>query len=154
MSESKRNPIDITEIHCPDCCTVPAAEKGCHFQAGADAFTCAKCQLRIRRSYSGYLLTCEDLNEMLHGLKITSEAKALLRGGKEHKARQIQSGGTGGDAGGLPQLWRQDISDHEGRWIQALRLRRISQMHLRKQIRSAHFQSGCGGPAGQPAFTS
>ena len=55
---------------------------------------------------------------------------------------QIQSGGTGGDAGGLPQLWRQDISDHEGRWIQALRLRRISQMHLRKQIRSAHFQSG------------
>ena len=89
MSESKRNPIDITEIHCPDCCTVPAAEKGCHFQAGADAFTCAKCQLRIRRSYSGYLLTCEDLNEMLHGLKITSEAKALLRGGKEHKARLV-----------------------------------------------------------------
>ncbi|MGD0094319.1 MAG: topoisomerase DNA-binding C4 zinc finger domain-containing protein, partial [Planctomycetota bacterium] len=26
---------------------------------------------------------------MLHGLKITSEAKALLRGGKEHKARLV-----------------------------------------------------------------
>jgi len=89
VSESKRIPIGITEIHCPDSCTVPAAGKGRHFQIGADAFTCTKCQLRIRRSYSGYLLTCDDLQEMLHGLKITSEAKDLLRGGKEHKARLV-----------------------------------------------------------------
>jgi len=86
VSDFPRNPVEITAISCPDSCNIAAAEKGCHFQMGPDAFTCTKCPLKIRRSFSGYLLSCADLNEMLHGLKITADAKILQRKGEEYKS--------------------------------------------------------------------
>lgn len=44
---------------------------------GPDRFTCTKCQLRIWRHFMGYELTPTDLQEMLHGEKITSAEKVL-----------------------------------------------------------------------------
>jgi ssDNA-binding Zn-finger/Zn-ribbon topoisomerase 1 len=46
---------------------------------GPDRFTCTKCQLRIWRNFMGYELTPTDLQEMLHGDKVTSTEKTLTR---------------------------------------------------------------------------
>ena len=46
---------------------------------GPDRFTCTKCQLRIWRNFLGYELTPTDLQEMLHGDKVTSTEKTLTR---------------------------------------------------------------------------
>jgi ssDNA-binding Zn-finger/Zn-ribbon topoisomerase 1 len=46
---------------------------------GPDRFTCTKCQLRIWRNFLGYELTPTDLQEMLHGEKVTSTEKTLTR---------------------------------------------------------------------------
>ena len=70
---------DISEVSCPDSCNQPAGEKGCHFRMGPDRFTCTKCQLRIWRNFMGYELTPTDLQEMLHGDKVTSTEKTLTR---------------------------------------------------------------------------
>lgn len=67
----------ISEIACPDSCNQPEAERGCHFRMGPDRFTCTKCQLRVWRHFLGYELTPTDLQEMLHGEKITSTEKTL-----------------------------------------------------------------------------
>lgn len=67
----------ISEVACPDSCSQPESEKGCHFRIGPDRFTCTKCQLRIWRHFMGYELNPTDLQEMLHGEKITSSEKAL-----------------------------------------------------------------------------
>jgi ssDNA-binding Zn-finger/Zn-ribbon topoisomerase 1 len=75
MNESLRTLIDISDISCPDSCNQP--DKGCHFRAGPEQFTCTKCQLRIRRNFLGYELSATDLNEMLHGKKVTSDEKTL-----------------------------------------------------------------------------
>ena len=70
---------DISEVSCPDSCNQPAGEKGCHFRMGPDRFTCTKCQLRIWRNFMGCELTPTDLQEMLHGDKVTSTEKTLTR---------------------------------------------------------------------------
>lgn len=67
----------ISEVACPDSCNQPQAERGCHFRIGPDRFTCTKCQLRIWRHFLRYELTPTDLQEMLHGNKITSSEKPL-----------------------------------------------------------------------------
>jgi ssDNA-binding Zn-finger/Zn-ribbon topoisomerase 1 len=46
---------------------------------GPDRFTCTKCQLRIWRNFMGYELSPTDLQEMLHGDKVTSTEKTLTR---------------------------------------------------------------------------
>jgi len=46
---------------------------------GPDRFTCTKCELRIWRNFMGYELTPTDLQEMLHGDKVTSTEKTLTR---------------------------------------------------------------------------
>jgi len=46
---------------------------------GPDRFTCTKCQLRIWRNFMGYELSPTDLQEMLHGDKVTSTEKTLIR---------------------------------------------------------------------------
>lgn len=68
---------NISEVACPDSCNQPEQERGCHFRMGPDRFTCTKCQLRIWRHFMGYELTATDLQEMLHGEKVTSSEKAL-----------------------------------------------------------------------------
>lgn len=68
---------NISEVSCPDSCNQPEQEKGCHFRMGPDRFTCTKCQLRIWRNFMGYELTPTDLQEMLHGDKVTSSEKTL-----------------------------------------------------------------------------
>ena len=68
---------NISEVACPDSCNQPEQEKGCHFRTGPDRFTCTKCQLRIWRHFMGYELTATDLQEMLHGEKVTSSEKVL-----------------------------------------------------------------------------
>jgi len=70
---------DISEVSCPDSCNRPQEEKGCHFRMGPDRFTCNQCQLRIWRNFLGYELTPTDLQEMLHGDKVTSAEKTLTR---------------------------------------------------------------------------
>lgn len=67
----------ISEVACPDSCNQPENEKGCHFRMGPDRFTCTKCQLRIWRHFMGYELTPTDLQEMLHGEKVTFSEKTL-----------------------------------------------------------------------------
>jgi len=67
-----RRLYDISEVSCPDSCNQAEREKGCHFRMGPDRFTCTKCQLRIWRNFLGYELTPTDLQEMLHGEKVTS----------------------------------------------------------------------------------
>ena len=74
-----RRLYDISEVSCPDSCNRPQEEKGCHFRMGPDRFTCTKCQLRIWRNFLGYELTPTDLQEMLHGDKVTSSEKTLTR---------------------------------------------------------------------------
>lgn len=69
--------FNISEVACPDSCNQPEQERGCHFRVGPDRFTCTKCQLRIWRHFMGYELTATDLQEMLHGEKVTSSEKAL-----------------------------------------------------------------------------
>ena len=87
MSETK-NKMEISEVSCPDDCNMPDSQKGCHFKASEKEFTCTKCQLRIRRSYNGYVLQPSDIQEMLHGDKITTEEKCLKdRDGTESFAR-------------------------------------------------------------------
>lgn len=75
----------ISEVVCPESCNCPASERGRHFRAGPDCFTCTKCHLKIWRHFMGYELTPTDLQEMLHGDKITSASKALIwkKDGKE-----------------------------------------------------------------------
>ena len=75
----------ISEIACPDSCNQTKEEKGCHFRMGPDRFTCTKCQLRIWRNFMGYELSPADLQEMLHGEKVTSSEKTLTwkKEGKE-----------------------------------------------------------------------
>lgn len=68
---------NISEVSCPDSCNQPEQEKGCHFRMGPDRFTCTKCQLRIWRHFMGYELSPTDLQEMLHGEKVTSAEKTL-----------------------------------------------------------------------------
>lgn len=68
---------NISEVSCPDSCNQPEQEKGCHFRMGPDRFTCTKCQLRIWRHFMGCELTPTDLQEMLHGEKVTSSEKTL-----------------------------------------------------------------------------
>lgn len=79
----------ISEVTCPDSCNRPAPERGCHFRIGPDRFTCTKCQLRIWRHFMGYELSPTDLQEMLHGEKITSTEKTLTwkKGGQETTIR-------------------------------------------------------------------
>ncbi len=74
-----RRLYDISEVSCPDSCNQAGHEKGCHFRMGPDRFTCTKCQLRIWRNFMGYELTPTDLQEMLHGEKVTSTEKTLTR---------------------------------------------------------------------------
>ncbi len=74
-----RRLFDISEVSCPDSCNRPQEEKGCHFRMGPDRFTCTKCQLRIWRNFLGYELTPTDLQEMLHGDKVTLTEKTLTR---------------------------------------------------------------------------
>ena len=74
-----RRLYDISEVSCPDSCNQPEGEKGCHFRMGPDRFTCTKCQLRIWRNFMGYELSPTDLQEMLHGDKVTSTEKTLTR---------------------------------------------------------------------------
>ncbi len=74
-----RRLYDISEVSCPDSCNQAEHEKGCHFRMGPDRFTCTKCQLRIWRSFLGYELTPTDLQEMLHGEKVTSTEKTMTR---------------------------------------------------------------------------
>ncbi len=80
---------NASEIACPDSCNQPEQEKGCHFRMGPDRFTCTKCQLRIWRHFMGYELNATDLQEMLHGDKVTSTEKALTwkKGGQETTIR-------------------------------------------------------------------
>lgn len=73
-----RRLYSISEVACPDSCNQPESEKGCHFRIGPDRFTCTKCQLRIWRHFMGYELSPTDLQEMLHGEKITSSQKTLI----------------------------------------------------------------------------
>jgi ssDNA-binding Zn-finger/Zn-ribbon topoisomerase 1 len=73
-----RRLCSISEVACPDSCNQPDSEKGCHFRIGPDRFTCTKCQLRIWRHFMGYELSPTDLQEMLHGEKITSSQKTLI----------------------------------------------------------------------------
>lgn len=75
---SNRRLYTISEVACPDSCNQPDLEKGCHFRIGPDRFTCTKCQLRIWRHFLSYELTPTDLQEMLHGEKITSSEKTLI----------------------------------------------------------------------------
>ena len=74
-----RRLYDISEVSCPDSCNQAEREKGCHFRMGPDRFTCTKCQLRIWRNFLGYELTPTDLQEMLHGEKVTATEKTLTR---------------------------------------------------------------------------
>lgn len=74
-----RRLYDISEVSCPDSCNRPPEEKGCHFRMGPDRFTCTKCQLRIWRNFMGYELSPTDLEEMLHGDKVTSTERTLTR---------------------------------------------------------------------------
>ncbi len=74
-----RRLYDISEVSCPDSCNRPQEEKGCHFRMGPDRFTCTKCQLRIWRNFLGSELTPTDLQEMLHGDKVTITEKTLTR---------------------------------------------------------------------------
>ena len=80
---------NISEVSCPDSCNQPEQEKGCHFRMGPDRFTCTKCQLRIWRHFMGYELTATDLQEMLHGERVTSSEKTLTwnKDGKETTIR-------------------------------------------------------------------
>src|SRR6266487_415786 len=80
---------NISEVSCPDSCNQSEQEKGCHFRMGPDRFTCTKCQLRIWRHFMAYELTPTDLQEMLHGEKITSSEKTLTwkKDGKETTIR-------------------------------------------------------------------
>ena len=80
---------NISEVTCPDSCNQPEQEKGCHFRMGPDRFTCTKCQLRIWRHFMGYELTATDLQEMLHGERVTSSEKTLTwnKDGKETTIR-------------------------------------------------------------------
>lgn len=79
----------ISEVACPDSCNQPESEKGCHFRIGPDRFTCTKCQLRIWRHFMGCELSPTDLQEMLHGEKVTSSEKVLTwkKDGKETTSR-------------------------------------------------------------------
>jgi len=77
ITPSNRRLCNISEVACPDSCNQPENEKGCHFRMGPDRFTCTKCQLRIWRHFMGCELTPTDLQEMLHGEKVTSSEKAL-----------------------------------------------------------------------------
>lgn len=72
-----RRLYNISEVACPDSCNQPEQERGCHFRMGPDRFTCTKCQLRIWRHFMGCELSATDLQEMLHGEKVTSTAKTL-----------------------------------------------------------------------------
>lgn len=87
MSDSKPHPVDLSEVRCPDSCNLPEAQKGCHFRASAEAFTCAECRLKIRRLYNGYVLEATDLQELLHGEKITAAKPLKNKDGKESSAR-------------------------------------------------------------------
>lgn len=84
-----RHLYTISEVACPDSCNQPESEKGCHFRIGPDRFTCTKCQLRIWRHFMGYELTPTDLQDMLHGEKVTSSEKTLIwkKDGKETAIR-------------------------------------------------------------------
>ncbi len=76
-AQGNRPLYTISEVACPDSCNQPESEKGCYFRIGPDRFTCTKCQLRIWRHFMGYELTPTDLQEMLHGERITASEKTL-----------------------------------------------------------------------------